>query len=70
MATRKDLDYYLGLKWTYIIQQESTDEHEYFVISVPELPGVSTDAETIEQGMREIQDAIKGAIRLYLKQGD
>lgn len=32
------------------------------------MPGVCTDAETIEEGMIEIKDALKAAIQLYIKQ--
>jgi len=39
----------------------------YYIIRVNELPGICTDAETLEEGMREIRDAIEGAVRLYLK---
>lgn len=70
MATKKNMKYYLGLKWTYTIEQESHDGQDYYIIYVNELPGVCTDAETIEEGMRDIQDAIKAAIKLYLKLGD
>jgi len=31
------------------------------------LPGVCTDAETIEEGMQEIRHAIEGAVRLTSK---
>jgi len=70
MATKKNLDYYLGLKWTFTIEQESHEGQGYYVISVNELPGVCTDAETIEEGVTTIQEAIGAAIKLYLKQGD
>jgi predicted RNase H-like HicB family nuclease len=39
----------------------------YYIIRVNELPGVCTDAETVEEGMNLIQEAIEGAVRLYLK---
>ena len=69
MATkRKNLSYYLDLKWSYTIEQESYKGKSYYIIRVNELPGVCTDADTIEEGMIEIQDAIKAAIKLYMKQ--
>ncbi len=70
MATKKNLSYYLKLKWSYTIEQESHNGDDYYIIRVNELPGVSTDAETIEEGMKEIKDAIKAAIKLYLKNGE
>ena len=67
MATRKDLKYYMNLNWSFTIEQESHKGKHYYIIRVNELPGVCTDAETVEQGMKGIQEAIEGAIRLYLK---
>ncbi|MCB1115280.1 MAG: type II toxin-antitoxin system HicB family antitoxin [Chlamydiia bacterium] len=71
MATKKkSLKYYLSLNWSYTIEQESYNRKTYYIIRVNELPGVCTDAESIEEGMIAIKEAIKGAIKLYLKQGD
>jgi predicted RNase H-like HicB family nuclease len=71
MATKKkNLSYYLKLPWSYTIEQETYNRKTYHIIRVNELPGVCTDSETIEKGMIEIKEAIKAAIKLYLKQGD
>lgn len=71
MATKKkNLNYYLSLNWSYIIEQETYNRKKYYIIRVNELPGVCTDAESIEEGMESIKEAIKAAIKLYLKQGD
>jgi len=71
MATKKKtLTYYLNLPWSYTIEQETYNRKTYYIIRVNELPGVCTDAKTIEEGMTSIKEAIKAAIKLYLKQGD
>ena len=71
MATKKNpLTYYLNLPWSYTIEQETSNRKTYYIIRVNELPGVCTDAKTIEEGLAAIKEAIKAAIRLYLKQGD
>lgn len=70
MSTKKDVKYYLNLKWTYLIEQESDNGKGYYIIYVNELPGVCTNAATIEKGMKDIKKVIKAAIELYLKQGD
>ena len=70
MATKKDLKYYLNLKWSYTIEQESSHGVDYYIIRVNELPGIRTDAKTIEDGMKDIKDAIKAAVKLYLKNGE
>lgn len=70
MATKKNVNYYMRLKWSYTIEEEESDGKPFYVIRVNELPGVCTDAETVEEGIKEIKDAIKAAVKLYLKQGD
>lgn len=70
MSIRQDLKYYLGLNWSYTIEQDIHKGKRFYIIRVNELPGVCTDAKTIEEGMKEIQDAIKATIELYLEQGD
>lgn len=70
MGTKKDLKYYLGLNWSYTIEQSSHKGKKFFIIRVNELPGVCTDAKTVEEGMKDIRDAMTGAIELYLEHGD
>jgi predicted RNase H-like HicB family nuclease len=70
MATKKNLKYYMNLNWSYTIEQETSKGKHYFIIRVNELPGICTDAETIDQGMKDIKEAIEGAIRLYIKNGE
>lgn len=70
MVTKKNLKYYLGLNWSYTIEQDVHKGKKFYIIRVNELPGVCTDASTIEKGFQEIQDAITAAIELYLEQGD
>ena len=70
MDTKKSLKYYLDLKWSYTIEQESDQDKDYYIIRVNELPGVCTDSETIEEGLKEIKEAIRAAVKLYLKNGE
>jgi len=65
---KKTLNYYINLNWSYTIEQEVYNRKKYYIIRVNELPGVCTDAESIEEGMEEIKKAIKAAIKLYIKQ--
>ena len=48
---KKNLSYYLNLNWSYTIEQETHNRKTYYIIRVNELPGVCTDAETIEEGV-------------------
>lgn len=70
MAIKKNLKYYLGLNWSYTIEQASHNGKKFFIIRVNELPGVCTDASSVEKGMKNIKDAITATIELYLEQGD
>ncbi len=70
MATKKDVNYYMKLKWSYTIEQESFKGKDYYIIRVNELPGVCTDAETVDEGLKEIKEAIRAAIKLYLKNNE
>jgi predicted RNase H-like HicB family nuclease len=70
LATKKNLKYYKNLNWSYTVEQETHKGKHYYIIRVNELPGVCTDAETIEEGMEGIQEAIEGSVRLYLKNGE
>lgn len=70
MDTNKDLKYYLKLNWSYTIEQSSHKGKKFFIIRINELPGVCTDAKNIEEGMKNIQDALIATIELYLEQGE
>ncbi len=66
----KDINYYLRLKWTYTIEQELVKGKKYFIIRVNELPGICTDAEDLDEGMKLIKQAMKAAFKLYIEQGE
>lgn len=63
----KNIKYYMNLNWSYTIEQQTHKDVHYYVIRVNELPGVCTDAETVEEGMQEIKNVIEGTLKLYLK---
>ncbi|MBY0529804.1 MAG: type II toxin-antitoxin system HicB family antitoxin [Rhabdochlamydiaceae bacterium] len=70
MVIKKNLKYYLGLNWSYTVEQSSHAGKKFYIIRVNELPGVCTDATTIEKGLKNIREAIAATIELYLEQGD
>lgn len=70
MVTRKEIENYVNLNWSYTIEQEGEKGKHYYIIRVNELPGICTDAESIEEGMELIKEAIEGAVILYLKNGE
>lgn len=67
--TKKNLDYYLSLPWTYTIERETHKGSSYFIIRVNELPGICTDAEDLNKGMEDIKDAIACAVEIYQEKG-
>jgi antitoxin HicB len=66
----KDLNYYLSLPWTYTIATGTdNNKNKIYIVSVNELPGVRTDAPTIEQALEELKDAMVSTFKLYIKHG-
>jgi antitoxin HicB len=71
MKNKKDVNFYLNLPWTYTVETDVDEEgHKVFIVSVNELPGVKTDARSLEEAMALIEDAMTGTFKLYLKQGE
>lgn len=72
MATQKtkDIQYYLNLPWTYTVETTRENGELLYIVHVNELPGIATDAASLEEAMELIKKAMKGAFKLYLKQGD
>lgn len=66
----KDINYYLDLPWTYTIETTRESGELLFIVHVNELPGIATDAPTIEEAMQLIKEAMKNTFELYLKHGD
>lgn len=62
----KDIEYYLGLPWTYTVEKEK----DYYIIYVNELPGICTDSESLDQGMEEIKEVIALAVEAYEEKGE
>lgn len=67
----KNINYYLNMPWTYTIQASHDEKNRpLYTVCVNELPGVCTDAYSIEEGMQLIKDAMIGTFTLYMKQGE
>ncbi len=67
---KKDINYYLNLPWTYTIETEVGEGSSYYIIRVNELPGICTDAENLDVGMKEIKDLIACAVEIYREKGE
>lgn len=66
----KNLNYYLNLPWTYTIETEVNKGVNYYIIHVNELPGICTDSESLDEGMKEIRDLIACAVEIYQEKGE
>ena len=66
----KDINYYLNLPWSYTVETTKETGELLYIVHVNELPGIATDAPSLQEAMELIKEAMKGAFKLYLKQGD
>lgn len=75
MATKKktniekDVNYYLNLPWTYTIETTMETGQKIYVIHVNELPGVATDASTVELAMDQIKEVMTQIFKLDIEEG-
>lgn len=60
---KKNLDYYLSLKYPFKVETISQEEGGGFVITYPDLPGCMSDGETIEEALVNGEDASKAWIQ-------
>ena len=63
----KDLDYYMSLSYKIEIIEDKKEGG--FALHIPELPGLLTCAETIEEGLVMIEDAKKCWLSAALEDG-
>jgi antitoxin HicB len=71
MVTKKQykkLSYYLNLPWTYTVEQtKDENNNKIYVVCVNELPGICTDASSVDEAMKLIQEPISAAIEFYME---
>jgi predicted RNase H-like HicB family nuclease len=67
----KRFDYYLNLPWTYIIEQAKDEKgNKIYIVKINELPGVTTDALTIQEALESIKEAMLLAFEMYDESGE
>ena len=52
---KKDLEYYMGLPYSINLTPE--EEFDGFIVSFPDLPGCLTSGKTIEEAVKNIEEA-------------
>jgi antitoxin HicB len=66
---KKDIDYYLSLPYTIILERWDDGKGPYWVARVAELPHCMISGETPEEAIREIEGVKKDCIRSNIKRG-
>jgi len=64
----KNLEYYLNLPWSYVIQW--SDEDDCYVASIGELKGCMSHGDTLEEATFMIKDALNCHLKAMLKYND
>ena len=65
----KDIAYYLNLPWTYTVEMARDKGKQIYIVHVNELPGIATDAPSLDEAMELIKEAMEGAFELYMENG-
>ena len=66
----KDLQYYLNLPWTYTIETTRETGELLYIVHVNELPGIATDAPSLNEAMELIKETMTAVFELYMKNGE
>lgn len=56
--------------WTYTVEKEIHKGTSYYIIRVNELLGICTHHEDLNEGMKEIKEAIACAVEIYQERED
>lgn len=67
----KSIHHYLNLPWTYTIEK-SVDENKkkIYIVRVNELPGICTDATSLDEAMDLIKEPMKAAFEFYMENNE
>ena len=66
---RKDLSYYLDLKYPITLSQDEENGEVYFQAEIPDLPGCGAHGETIEEALKKLDEAKKLWLEVSLERG-
>lgn len=65
----KGLDHFLGLNYPYTVEEYEEDGKRFFSLSIPDLPGCGAIGETIEEALKNLEEAKKAWIEVCLEEG-
>ncbi len=66
---KKDLSYYLNLKYPYTITEDTHEGKNYFIAEIPDLPGCGAHGRSIEDVKKKLEKAKELWIEISLKKG-
>ena len=67
----KSINQYLSLPWTYTVEQvRDEDKNKVYVVRVNELPGICTDATSLDEAMELIKEPMTAAFEFYMKNNE
>jgi predicted RNase H-like HicB family nuclease len=67
---KKDIAYYRNLPWTYTVETTQEAGELLYIVYVNELPGIATDAPTLEQAMKEIKEIMEIVFEIRLEHNE
>ncbi|WP_010632629.1 toxin-antitoxin system HicB family antitoxin [Sporolactobacillus vineae] len=67
---KKDLNYYLNLPYTEMVQKIKDESGEYYYAQVLELDGCQSDGKTVPEALNNVHEAMEGYIAAKLEYGD
>lgn len=67
----KSINHYVSLPWTYTVEQaRDEDNNKIYVVRVNELPGICTDATSLDEAMELIKEPMKVAFEFYMENNE
>ncbi len=69
-SNKKIIEHYLNLPWSYTIEMAKEKGKTLYIVCVNELPGICTDAPTIDVAMDLIKEAMTATFELYLENNE
>lgn len=70
MKTNKDLEYYLSLNYSVVVNKVEDEAGNYYYGKIAELDGCHTTAESVEELMEELEEVKRNYIEIKLEHGD
>lgn len=69
MKKEKNLEYYMGLGYNYMIQPISDESGTYYYARILEMDGCQSTGETFEEAYQNLREAMEGWIEVKLNAG-